>query len=608
MKAVTCELLALYDNLPETIPLPGEGRGIKASLRRSESGAIARLQISLTNSSDGEICLRRAFLRVPLGHGPYEYYAQRNRWSLENRGSWAALNEQCVVLMHKEGRTTEGNSPFCALRRIGQDAGTAFHIIPQGNWRIRIVPLIDSNTEPEVAVDLGICDENLAFRLAPGATWELPEVLIHSFADFDGAMEGLHRYLLENQAPDSKRLPVLFNTWFDRFEQLDVPHLRRELAAAAEIGCEAFVIDAGWFGRNPGWWEVGDYREQLDRAFFGNMRAFAEEVRALGLDFGIWMEPERYFPGVPIRQEHPEWFIPSDESGCCRLDLTLPAAYDYLRDEMVRLIETYGLGYIKTDMNAKLGPDDSGAELHTYQRAFFRLIDELKARYPRLVIENCSSGAMRSDLATLRHFDVMFPSDNVNPWSMLPCLHGLWRRMLPGRIARWISFRELKEAIPNFSGKPAVITPAEATWEEFESCDLESLLIANFTGGLYGFSGDVASLSADNRLLVRKYVDLFKSKRDFMLRAAGHWLEDSPRIQALELEHGGNAIIEVFHIASDAIGEYTVFPVNLVPEAQYRVYDRIQCGRDIMTHGVTLKLEAFQHWKWRARMLVLDKQ
>src|SRR5690606_18350903 len=128
-------------------------------------------------------------------------------------------------------------TPFCAVRQIGHNEGIAFHVYPIGNWRIRILPLVQSNSEPAVAVDLGISDEELAFPLQPGEQWMLPEVLIHHFCNFEESSCELHRYLLKDPQISQRRLPVAFNTWFDRFDNLNVPHLLEDLSAAKEVGC-----------------------------------------------------------------------------------------------------------------------------------------------------------------------------------------------------------------------------------------------------------------------------------------------------------------------------------------------------------------------------------
>ncbi|MFA6931851.1 MAG: alpha-galactosidase [Lentisphaeria bacterium] len=574
-------------------------------------GNFRRVKASLRNASSTPLVFHRAFLRVTLPPGPYEVFSQYNRWSKEDNGRWALLNGQGVLLGHLHGRTTEGNTPFCAIKQPSHEEGVAFHLYPVGNWRIRIVPLVNSNKEPSVAVDLGISDEELAFQLQPGETWNLPEILIHNFSSFEESMSDLHRYLLKDPQISQRRLPVVFNTWFDRFDRLNMPHLDESLAAAKEIGCETFVVDAGWFGGEiPGWFEcIGNWHEKTKLAFQGRMKEFSDKVREAGLNFGIWMEPERIHPDIAVVQEHPEWFVFIPETGFMRFKLENPEAATYFENEIERLISTYELAYMKTDMNAELGSDDSGSELYHYQSIFYSIVDRIRKRHPDFILENCASGALRTDLESLRHFDVLFPSDNVNPWTLFDTIHGLWRRALPGRIMRWITICEWKEGIPFFENqRPAIVIPGEATWEEYECADLESVLIANFTGGLYGFSGDIASLGSASRKLVARYIARFKRKREFMMQAAGHWLQDDSRFKVIELEHNNEAILEVFYHPSDAVSERIIRPVGLHPDAFYSVAQKTITGAKLMQDGLSVTLEQNMHLKWRAIMILLEPQ
>jgi alpha-galactosidase len=581
------------------------------SMESIPDGNFRRVKATLRNCSTAPLVFHRAFVRVTLPPGPWEVFAQYNRWGNEDNGRWSPLNGQGVLLGHLHGRTTEGNTPFCAVRQIGHNEGINFHIYPIGNWRIRILPLVYSNSEPAVAVDLGMSDEELAFPLQPGEQWKLPEILIHHFDDFEKSSGELHRYLLEDPQISRRQLPVAFNTWFDRFDNLKVPHLLEDLAAAKEVGCEAFVVDAGWFGGEiPGWFLcIGNWQEKTKIAFQGKMKDFADKVREAGLAFGVWMEPERIHPDIAIVKEHPDWFVFIPETGFMRYKLELPEAAAYFESEIERLINTYDLGYMKTDMNAELGSDETGCELYNYQSTFYAIIDRIRKRHPDFILENCASGALRTDLETMRHFDVHFPSDNVNPWTMFGTMRGLWRRALPGRIMRWTAVCEWKEGLPFFEGKrPGIVIPGEATWEEYEFADLESVLIANFSGGLYGFTGDIASLGVESRKLVAKYIDLFKRKREFMAQAATHWLEDGERFKVIEFEHDHEAIIEIFYHPADAVSERIIRPVKLDPKAMYCIGQKTCSGAELMKDGFPVALEKNMHWKWRAKMIRLEPQ
>lgn len=585
---------------------------VQVACKISEQGNFKSLCPSLVNTGKSESVFTRAFIRVIMTPGPYEYFSQYNLWGKEESGKWSPIDGRGVYLSHLQGRTTEGNTPFCALREIGDKDGVAFHIYSCGNWRIRILPLFVSNTEPRIAVDLGISDEELNLVLSPGQTCTLPEILIQKFTDFEESMADLHRYILKDPMTSTRTLPVIFNTWFDRFDELTLEHLRASLQAAAEVGCETYVIDAGWFGGDkPGWWDcIGDWRhEKTTVAPDGWVKAFADEVRAAGLNFGLWMEPERMHPSVQIAQEHPDYFVYCPETTFMRYRLELPEVAQFFENEIETLINKYDLKYIKTDMNMLLGYDATGSELFQYQRTFYEIIDRIRKRHPDFILENCSSGAMRADLETFRHFDSVFPSDNVNPWTMFNTIHGIWRRGLPGRIVRWNSFIEANRFLPTFGHETShVFCPKEATWEEAEKVDLESLLIANFTSGMFSFSGDLASLSPANRQLVAKYVSLLKEKRSFMLNAAGHFLKDEPNLKLLELESRGEAMVQIIYKEQDAVPSRIIKPVALEPDSIYTCNGITATGSEFMSNGIEAKLDAFMHNLWRAKMFWFEKK
>ena len=580
---------------------------LKTTIR--EENGVRLLSPVIENISGDELCFGKAFVSIVLTPGPYEAFTQYCRWSMENIGSWLPLEGRGLLLTHANGRTTEGNSPYLAMRMMGSKDGFTFHVLPLGDWRIRVLPQSFSCMEPPMQVDLGISDETLAFRLKAGDSWALPEVIIQSFRDFDSSTGALHQFLRKYLCPSVKKLPVEYNTWLDVFSQLDIPRLRRQLAVAKELGCEAFVVDAGWFGSTPDWGGVGDWEEKTDTAFFGNMSDFADEVRREGLGFGIWIEPERFQAEIPILKKHPEWFTLVPETGYYRIDLEQPSAYEYQKNLILKLIDKYKLAYIKTDMNAQHGIDETGAAHYRYAKLFYQLMDEIRALHPEMVLECCASGALRTDLEAMRHFDVFFPSDSANPFTQTDMLIGFLRRFLPGKMMRWITTRELqKDEIPFFNKKRRpLIAPRAATWEEFMGVDPETLMLVNFVCGQYGFSGDLASLSQETKALFRKYIDKFKSIREFMLRADGYCLFDTREFKAVELAGEQGAIIVYQWISSSNLRRRHVYPLGLSPEATYRVNGDMRTGTDLMDNGIVLDFEDNQHWKWRAAMMEIWK-
>ena len=330
--------------------------------RNHEEHRIISCKYKLTNTGDESTSVRRVFPRFVFSSAEYELYSQLNRWGLENRGAWQTLSGAGLVLKARTARSTVSSTPFCALRNTETQKAVAFHVVPKGDWVIKVFPLVVGSEDPLVVIELGLSDEDLFFKLPPGESIDLPEIILQEIPDgqIEKSAAPLHRYLNDVHLKDTKlnRPPVIYNTWLYRFESFTMEQLRQQLAAAKTIGCEYFVVDAGWFGsEGDGWNSVGDWREKTESAFFGEMKSFADEVRNSGLKFGLWMEPERYAENIPIRKEHGEWF-PENSS---RIDLTVPDAADYFFNSIKDVIERYGVEYLKMDFNSPdSGYDESG--------------------------------------------------------------------------------------------------------------------------------------------------------------------------------------------------------------------------------------------------------
>ena len=494
-----------------------------------ETGVVSRRD-TLTNAGKAPVVVSRCLARMAFPPGRYECYAQTSRWCRENQGSWQPLHAG-IVLGHVPGRTTEGNTPYLVLRSLDTGQGVVCHLLPCGNWTIRVRPVPVGGDLPLAVVELGLADEGLHRVLAPGESLALPEVLFQPLPEGEPhlAAPTLHRYLIEDRFAGAKpEAPVVYNTWFDQFEILDVPRLRKQLAAAKETGCEVFVIDAGWYGAGDANWaaQTGNWREKTKAAFHGRMREFADEVRSAGLGFGLWMEPERFGPEAPIRTEHPEWFVPV--GGAARINLTDPAAYAWLRAEIGRLVETYGLAWMKIDFNFSLDADASGAELYDYYVAWRRMLDEIRAAYPRTFFEGCASGALRADLAMLSCVDGHFLSDSVNPTDMLRISQGAYLRLPPGRLTRWAVLRAAGRVLPRYGRRvpespPVLLTPRGALWEPAETVDLDFALLAALPG-MFGLSGDLAGLSPEHRERIAEAVTFYKKWRRFITGSTAHLL------------------------------------------------------------------------------------
>lgn len=454
-------------------------------------------------------------LRLPPG--VYEAYVQAGRWSQESQGRWVPLHAGTLVLHGTSGRTTQGATPYVALRRCDEPGiCLVLHVLPRGDWEIRL------RAEPGMH---GVGPLGVEWGYTGGRTAAPLGVAVMGADSPESAAPLVQRWWVDRFGGAARPAPVCYNTWLDQFDNLELPRLRAQLAAARAIGCEVFVVDAGWFGRGGGDWfdAVGDWEESgvLD------VRAWAEEVRAAGLGFGLWMEPEHVGPEARVRSEHPEYFVAGGE----RLDLTRPDARGWLRGQITGLIERYDLAWLKVDFNIGLGRDGSGMGLRGYYDAWYGLMDELRGAYPGVWFEGCASGGMRLEMESLRHFDGHFLSDNTNAYEVIRLGEVTMLRCPPGRLGRWCVVRGMGRVGPEYPGRVAespdrLATAVASGWQSGQGpewVDPRLAVLACLPGQL-GVSGDLTTLCDSARDELALGITWYKQHRHWLVNAHAHLL------------------------------------------------------------------------------------
>lgn len=575
------------------------------------SGVVTR-QDRLVNRTETPIELRRCLSRFVLDGGDYRYYAQASRWCHESQGSWQDLRGGRVVLTCEGGRTTQGSAPLLGLSRTDSPGGMTMHVLPVGNWTIRLTTHTVM-AGSVLTIDAGLGEEHLRLLLQPGEAFDLPALLLQPLPEprIETIAPAVHARLVPDHAA-ADAPPLVYNTWFDRFDELKTTRLDDQLQAAAKVGCEVFVVDAGWYGQSEGNWagQCGDWREKHNGAFGGAMGDFAQQVRQAGLGFGLWVEPERLCRNVPTAREHPEWLARSD-SGQFYPDLQQRPAREWTAELLARLIETYELGWVKVDFNHLIGPDPAGRELHDYYAAWYDLLDSLRQRFPRTHLEGCASGGMRLDANTAWHFDSHFLSDTVEPVDVLRIGQGTLLRLPPGRLGRWAVFR------PDTPGERTVQVPGGATWDQARSFDLSFVLRGAMCGCL-GLSGDLAGLDDPQTQTLAEHLAWYKDHRSVLLDSCAHLLtpprpiKDRAGWAALQLAPcpGTEQFLFVYRLAQTA-PTFRLWPAALQPETSYALQSidagqapRVQSGNDWMQQGLDVTLPA----PFNATILTLQPQ
>ena len=268
----------------------------------------------------------------------------------------------------------------------------------------------------------GINPSNFAYELAPGEMFETPEaVLCHSDEGFNGLSERMHTFVLDHIVPPywaRRPRPVLYNSWEGCMFQFNQHRILDLADRAKDLGCELFVLDDGWFGaRNNDKAGLGDYNVNQKKLPQG-LEGLSKRIRAKGMDFGLWFEPESVNPDSDLYRAHPDWALTDDFSPVLGrnqllLDLTKPEVRDYIVENVSRILDDAKISYVKWDMNRH--SIALGAKAHGYILGLYEVLGRIFGPRPGILFESCSSGGNRFDLGMLCFSPQIWLSDDTDP-------------------------------------------------------------------------------------------------------------------------------------------------------------------------------------------------
>ena len=262
-------------------------------------------------------------------------------------------------------------------------------------------------------------------RLTEGESYRSPWIYGVYGDGLDDQARRLHQHLRARPQHPRRPRPVTLNVWEAVYFDHDLGKLSALAECAAAAGVERFVLDDGWFRhRRDDSAGLGDW--YVDETVWPDgLTPLIDRVQALGMEFGIWFEPEMVNLDSDLARAHPEWImqtggrLPVESRHQQVLDLANPDAYAYVRDRLVDILTSDDIAYIKWDHNRDLADagtaPDGAPGVHGQTLAAYRLMDELKDRFPGLEIEACSSGGARVDLGVLERTDRVWVSDCNDP-------------------------------------------------------------------------------------------------------------------------------------------------------------------------------------------------
>ena len=538
---------------------------------------------------------------VPAGEGHRLSYLT-GRWAGETQLIQEPINPGKKILESRRGATSHELNPWFAVDYRGeanQEHGRVWFgaLGWSGNWK-----LVVEDTPPahQVRVTGGYNDFDFSWPLSPGQSLSTPPYYGgFSSQGFGGASRLMHRLERDQILPDHlhpRLRPVLYNSWEATEFNVNEAGQRALAEKAAKLGVELFVVDDGWFGRrNNDHAGLGDWYVNPQK-FPHGLKPLISYVNSLGMEFGLWFEPEMVNPDSDLYRRHPDWVMnfPGRPRSEARNQLVLNMARDdvkeYIFGVLDKMLSENNIKYIKWDMNRNFSepgwpeaPIPEQKEIWVkYVRNVYQIMDRLRAKHPGLEIESCSGGGGRVDLGILKRVDEVWTSDNTEAFDRLRIQEGFTYAYAPKIMSAWVT------DVPNMNGR---------------STPLKFRFLVAMQGAL-GIGANLNKWSAEDFDLASRMVRYYKGVRTTVQEGDLYRLF-SPRQDNLTANEyispdGRQAVIFAF-LHSQQFGRPvpTIYLRGLDGNALYRIgtiddklieKQQIVSGAFLMRHGLDLAL------------------
>ena len=398
---------------------------------------------------------------LPPAHYTLNYLT--GRWA----GEWSLTQEKldpgARVIESRRGSTGHQANPWFAIQAGSHDENHGevwFGALAwSGSWRITV----EQDQLDEVRVTGGFNPFDFGSVLHPGQSLETP-VFYGGYAQngLGGASRLLHRFELAHILPRTqatasqplpKPRPVIYNSWEATEMNVTEPGQMALAEKAAALGVDRFVMDDGWFGqRKTDHAGLGDWYVNQEK-FPHGLKPLIDKVHSLGMDFGLWVEPEMVNPDSDLYRAHPDWVLNfpgrprSEQRTQLVLNLARPDVRAYVLGFLDKLLNENDIAFLKWDYNRnwsepgwdQLPPAEQKQVYVEFTRNLYAILAELRQRHPKIEIESCSGGGGRVDLGILRYTDEVWPSDNTDPFDRLTQQDGFTYAYAPQIMMAWVT-------------------------------------------------------------------------------------------------------------------------------------------------------------------------
>lgn len=470
----------------------------------------------VTNRGKTTITLRKAASAcLDLPFGDWELLHFHGRHTMERMPERVRVMNGIQTVASRRGASSHQHNPYVILCApdATEDSGECLAVMPvySGSHRTDV----ERDQTGSVRLVTGIDDTDFSWRLLPGETFDTPEALLtFSSGGLTTLSQTWHRFLrrfvCRSRFAEAPR-PVLLNSWEASYFDFTADSILALAREAKDLGMDLLVLDDGWFGaRDDDFRALGDWYAN-ERKLPGGLQPLIRQINDLGLQFGLWVEPEMVSEDSDLYRAHPDWALtmPGRKPAMGRdqlvLDLSRQDVVDWLFDTLAGILGQGGISYLKWDVNRHLSDvysralpaDRQGEVLHRYQLGLYSLLDRLTTAFPDVLFEGCSGGGGRFDAAMLAYSPQIWCSDNTDPISRLTIQRGTSFGYPLGAMGSHVS------ASPNH--QTGRTTP------------LGTRAVVAMAGAL-GYELDPAKLSDDERGEIRAQITRWREYEPLVLR------------------------------------------------------------------------------------------
>jgi alpha-galactosidase len=463
----------------------------------------------IENRGDRQLTLENAASAcMMLEPGAYDLLHLTGRWADEAMPQQVPIRGSAQVL-EARGLRFHQALPFFMVRpsgEVAEEQGPVWFgtLAWSGNWTMRFEPMQSGVLQ----ILGGINFWDTAWRLGPKESFTTP-VMITGFCQdgCGGASRRLHRYIRRHVLPSNLRgrlRPIGYNSWFTTYFDVNAEQQIELARQARDLGVELFVIDDGWFhGRNNDRGGLGDWWPDEKKFPYG-LGPMVKTINEMGLEFGIWVEPEMVSPASELYRAHPDWVLqrpgskPLEDRNQLVLNMARKDVQQHTIDWLAKLLQQAPISFLKWDFNrdvAEIGwpGAEPGLARETrirFVQGVYEIHDEIRRRFPNLMIQACAGGGGRIDLGLLQRADQAWICDNTNPADRLLIQYG-WSYLFPANTAEgWTTDQDWRNARPSLEYR-------------FRSA----------MQGILGIGNDLRKWGPEERAIAQREIALYKQIR-----------------------------------------------------------------------------------------------